>query len=106
VVDIEVITVTVTMIEGAPVVVPVALIDIGILITEINTMIIMPDSYSETIVQIRREITTVEEMTMISLPLLRRTPYLNRTTNYPRPNSVFVCRGYSKTERNLDNKHY
>jgi hypothetical protein len=74
-IDIEVIAVTGTMIEGVSVVALQALIGIGILVAQIDTMIAITDMNTETIVQTGREITTVEKMTMIGLPPLRRTPY-------------------------------
>jgi hypothetical protein len=75
VIDIEVIAVTVAVIEGVSVVVLLALIEHLFLIAGIAIMTVVTETYTETIVQIGREITTVEEMTMIGLPPLRRTPY-------------------------------
>jgi hypothetical protein len=68
VIDIEVITVTVAVIEGASVVVLLALIQRLFLRVGIAIMMVVTVPYTETIVQIGREITAVEEMTMISLP--------------------------------------
>jgi hypothetical protein len=105
-IDTEVIAVTGTMIERASMVVPLALIERLFLIAEIAIMIVVTETYNETIVQIGREITTVEEMTMIGLPPLGRNPYWVRKTRCPRSKSAFDCRGYSKAELKFDNKHH
>jgi hypothetical protein len=85
--------VTVSMIEGVSVVALQALIEIGVLIAGIDTMIAIIEMYTEIIVQTSREITTVEEMTMIGLPPLGRNPYWVRKTKCPRSKSA-----YSKAE--------
>jgi hypothetical protein len=97
-IDIEAIAVIGSMIEGASVVVLLALIEMGVLIAEINTMIVITETYTETIVQIGREITTVEEMAMIGLPPLGRNPYWVRKTRCPRSKLAFDRRGHSKAE--------
>jgi hypothetical protein len=93
-----VIAVIAMMIEGVSVVVLLALIGVAVLIAEINTMIVITETYTETIVQIGREITTVEKVTMIGLPPLGRNPYWVRKTRCPRSKSAFDRRGHSKAE--------
>jgi hypothetical protein len=50
VIDIEVIAVTVAVIEGASVVVLLAFIEMGVLIAGIAIMTVVPETYTETIV--------------------------------------------------------
>jgi hypothetical protein len=74
-IDIEVLAVTDSMIEGTSVVALQALIVMDVLVARIDTMIARPDMNTKTIIQTGREITTVEEMTMTGLPPLGRNPY-------------------------------
>jgi hypothetical protein len=97
-IDIEAIAVIGIMIEGASVVVLLALIEMGVLIAEIAIMIVLVQINPKTIVLIGQEITTVEEMTMIGLPPLGRNPYWVRKTRCPRSKSAFDRRGHSKAE--------
>jgi hypothetical protein len=97
-IDIEVLAATVSMIEGVSVVVLQALIEIDVLIVGIDIMIAILEMYTETIAQTDRETPTVEEMSIIGLPPLRRNPYWVRKTRCPRSKSAFDRRGYSKAE--------
>jgi hypothetical protein len=97
-IDIEVLVVIGSTIEGVSVVALQALIGIGVQIAEIAIMMAITGVYIEMIVQTGREITTVEEITMTGLPPLGRNPCWVRKTRCPRSKSAFDRRGYSKAE--------